>query len=73
MDCMVNKELLRCFKREVINAPESRQRLVMSGVPQESMWGPVLINVFIKDIDKAIRCTFHKFAGDTKSKLQLQA
>ena len=53
-------------QRVVVDGEVSNWKSVLSGVPQGSVFGPILFLIYINDLDDSITSNVLKFADDTK-------
>lgn len=62
----IRKWLTGREQRVVLNGHVSAWALVLSGVPQGSVLGPILFLIFVNDLGEEIVCMLLCFADDTK-------
>ena len=66
IDCVPKDYLTDRTQKVVINGKESQSIPVISGIPQGSVLGPILFNIYINDLPSTVDSHMKLFADDIK-------
>ena len=64
---MINSYMSDCWQRTKIDKSSSSWSALLKGVPQGSVLGPILFNIYLNDLFYFLYCNICNFADDTTS------
>ena len=60
------------FQQVIVNGKSSEWKIVTSHIPQGSVLGPLLFDIFINDLPEQVKSDIFLFADDTKVLRQIK-